>query len=218
MNKTQYLLELRRLLASLPVLERERAIEFYNNYFDEAGEENEAAVIEELGPPARLARQIIEQTPADGYASPRNSVPAAPACGAQGNAYSAPVQKKGMSGWLIALIIVVSLPVTLPLAGAAIGLLGGLAGVLIGVAAGLFGVALALVLFGAALAVSAVMGAAASGVPAALCIAGGGLALIGLGLLCAFALVWLVIAAVRLVRLIAHAVSGRLAKRKERME
>ena len=77
MNKTQYLLELRRLLASLPVLERERAIEFYNNYFDEAGEENEAAVIEELGPPARLARQIIEQTPADGYASPRNSVPVA---------------------------------------------------------------------------------------------------------------------------------------------
>lgn len=123
-----------------------------------------------------------------------------------------------MSGWLIALIIVVSLPVTLPLAGAAIGLLGGLAGVLIGVAAGLFGAALALVLSGAALAVSAVMGAAASGVPAALCIAGGGLALIGLGLLCAFALVWLVIAAVRLVRLIVHAVSGRLAKRKERME
>ena len=51
-------------------------------------------------------------------------MPVAPACGAQGNAYSAPVQKKGMSGWLIALIIVVSLPVTLPLAGAAIGLLG----------------------------------------------------------------------------------------------
>ena len=63
MNKTQYVLELRRLLASLPVLERERAIEFYNNYFDEAGEENEAAVIEELGPLRALPGRSLSRRP-----------------------------------------------------------------------------------------------------------------------------------------------------------
>lgn len=52
--------ELERLLKDIPAEEREEAIQYYNDYFDDAGEENEARVIEELGSPAQVARTILE--------------------------------------------------------------------------------------------------------------------------------------------------------------
>lgn len=50
--------ELERLLRDLPANEREEAIQYYNDYFDDAGEENEARIIEELGSPEQVARTI----------------------------------------------------------------------------------------------------------------------------------------------------------------
>lgn len=49
MNREGFLEGLARLLADIPENERQEALEFYNNYFDDAGPENEARVIEELG-------------------------------------------------------------------------------------------------------------------------------------------------------------------------
>ena len=59
MNKETYLQELRKGLKILPQYDREEAIEFYEEYFDEAGVENEAKVIEELGEPMILAKKIL---------------------------------------------------------------------------------------------------------------------------------------------------------------
>lgn len=59
MNKETYLQELRKGLKILPQYDREEAIEFYEEYFDEAGVENEAKVIEELGEPKILAKKIL---------------------------------------------------------------------------------------------------------------------------------------------------------------
>lgn len=59
MTKQKYLEELKRFLFGLPAEEREQALKYYEDYFEDAGEENEASVIEELGNPAVLAKQIM---------------------------------------------------------------------------------------------------------------------------------------------------------------
>ncbi len=64
MTRAEYLAELDSHLITLPREERDMALQFYNEYFDEAGPENEQAVIEELGKPYNLARSIIGETSA----------------------------------------------------------------------------------------------------------------------------------------------------------
>lgn len=64
MTRAEYLAELESNLVSLPKEERDMAVSFYSEYFDEAGEENEQAVIEDLGKPYALARSIIGETSA----------------------------------------------------------------------------------------------------------------------------------------------------------
>ena len=58
MNRTEYMRELDALLHGISKEEREEAMQYYNDYFDDAGSENEEKVIEELGSPAKLAETI----------------------------------------------------------------------------------------------------------------------------------------------------------------
>lgn len=58
MNRTEYLERLAFLLQDIPVEEREEALEYYKDYFEEAGPENEQKVIEELGSPEKVAAMI----------------------------------------------------------------------------------------------------------------------------------------------------------------
>ena len=51
MNREEFLSQLERLLYDIPAQEREEALEYYNGYFDDAGKEKEAEVIQELGSP-----------------------------------------------------------------------------------------------------------------------------------------------------------------------
>ena len=59
MNKKLFLDELHRLLSDLPPEERNQAIKYYEDYFDDAGAENEQQVIDELGTPQRF---FLEQS------------------------------------------------------------------------------------------------------------------------------------------------------------
>lgn len=58
MNRIEFMTELAALLQDVPVEERQEAMKYYNDYFDDAGEENEQRVIEELGSPSRVAATI----------------------------------------------------------------------------------------------------------------------------------------------------------------
>lgn len=58
MNREEYLKRLSFLLKDLPEEEIEDAIAYYENYFEEAGEEKEEQVIKELGSPEKIARMI----------------------------------------------------------------------------------------------------------------------------------------------------------------
>ena len=60
MNRKQFLYELEQLLKDIPDNERAEAIQYYNDYFDDAGAENEARVIEELESPEQVAETIRE--------------------------------------------------------------------------------------------------------------------------------------------------------------
>ncbi len=58
MDRKEFMERLERLLWNISDSEREEALQYYNDYFDDAGEENEARVIEELGGPDQVAQKI----------------------------------------------------------------------------------------------------------------------------------------------------------------
>ncbi len=58
MNRIEFMKQLERLLWDIPEQECRDAIDFYNAYFDDAGPENEAQVISELGSPGKVAAII----------------------------------------------------------------------------------------------------------------------------------------------------------------
>jgi len=59
MNRRDFIDELKRKLRKLPYDEIKEAVDYYEGYFDDAGEENEQAVLDELGSPSAVASQII---------------------------------------------------------------------------------------------------------------------------------------------------------------
>ena len=58
MNRVEFIQELERLLMDIPENDRMDAIAYYQDYFDEAGADNEAQVIRELGSPEKVADTI----------------------------------------------------------------------------------------------------------------------------------------------------------------
>ena len=48
MNRVEYMTRLASMFQDIPVEERQEAMKYYNDYFDEAGEENEEKVAAEL--------------------------------------------------------------------------------------------------------------------------------------------------------------------------
>ncbi len=58
MNRVEFMSQLEALLAEISQSEKEEAIQYYNDYFDDAGAENEEEVIRSLGTPAKVAETI----------------------------------------------------------------------------------------------------------------------------------------------------------------
>jgi len=97
MNRQEYLNALENELRKMPKAELSKVLEYYSEYFDEAGLENEQAAIEELGEPQMIASQIFTETAIKSMEEPVKSV------------------KGGLNTiWLIILAIFAS-PVALPL-------------------------------------------------------------------------------------------------------
>lgn len=58
MDRAEFMRRLSELLQDMPPAEREEAIQYYNDYIDDAGEGNEAEIIASLGTPEELAKSI----------------------------------------------------------------------------------------------------------------------------------------------------------------
>ena len=59
MTSQEYLNQLQKYLKKLPQSDYEDAMEYFTEYFADAGPENEPAVIEELGTPMIAAAEMI---------------------------------------------------------------------------------------------------------------------------------------------------------------
>ena len=98
MNRSEYMERLQHRLRRLPKEDYERAIAYFTEYFEEAGPEQEAQAIEDLGSPELAADQIIRDFAVENAAEPARDV------------------KKGFSALWIGILAVFAAPVALPLA------------------------------------------------------------------------------------------------------
>lgn len=152
MSRTEFLAELERLLSGLPEEERQAAVQYYADYFADAGEANEAGVIRELGSPEKVAESIKadyygtefdeakfdrrnymekygQRSEKAGEENGRNAEDTDSRAYAQDGVSNvneeqknAPWTSRGLKILLIALIVIVVWPVSLGLAGAVIGI------------------------------------------------------------------------------------------------
>ena len=60
MNRLEFMSELEGLLSNISDSERKEALKYYNDYFNDAGVENEQEVITSLGTPTKVANTIME--------------------------------------------------------------------------------------------------------------------------------------------------------------
>lgn len=58
MTKLEFMKELESLLLDIPLEERDEALQYYNGYFEDAGEDHEDEIIKELGSPSKVASII----------------------------------------------------------------------------------------------------------------------------------------------------------------
>jgi uncharacterized membrane protein len=127
MNRAEFLSQLEQHLVGISPDEIRDVIAYYNEYFDDAGPENEAKVINELISPYRLAAQIKAESAVRGLNE--NESP--------------PPMKNGISAiWWVALGIL-ALPIALPLVFGAFGVLIGLSAAAFGVIVALFAAGIA---------------------------------------------------------------------------
>lgn len=99
MNRAEFMRQLRLKLFRLPQEEIESAIEYYEEYFEEAGIENEQIVLQKLGSPEETASKILQD-----FADKKIQ-----------NSSITPSAKKGISALWFAILAVFSAPITLPL-------------------------------------------------------------------------------------------------------
>lgn len=171
MNRKQFMDTLRRELSKLPAGEVEDILTYYEEYFDEAGLENEDAVIRELGSPVKIASQMKANYAVKQIDSKKG--------------------KKGLSAIWWVLLGVLAAPIAVPVAFTAALTLFIIITVVIGLAiAAFFGIGMILVV-GIALVIAGITSVSA-GIGTALVGIGGGLALIGLVLALGFLVLFVV--------------------------
>ncbi len=160
MNRLEFMQRLEALLSDISRSEREEALQYYNDYLNDAGVENEQEVLDAMGTPEQLAKVIKEGLDDNGGQGEFTET------GYHNEAYEEEVknevvkkeEKKRLSGGMIALIVILCI-LAMPMLvaalsgifGAGVGILGGLLGLFVGTAAmgiALFVVALLLIGFG----------------------------------------------------------------------
>lgn len=102
MKKHEYMKALRRELHRLPRGDYDRAVEYFDEYFEDAGPEKEEQAIIDLGSPKEAARQIICDFAIENGEKPVKGV------------------KKGLNSVLVGVLAVCAAPIALPLLLAAV--------------------------------------------------------------------------------------------------
>ena len=158
MNRVEFMGQLERLLWDISESDRQDAIAYYNDYFDEAGADNEAQVIQKLGSPGKVAATIKAdlhtagneqgEYTERGYYDGRETVNQNPPVKRMDEERRSKHSKR-MTGTLLVILIVFASPILLGVGG---GLLGGLLGLICAV----FAVIVAVAVCGVALPIAGI--------------------------------------------------------------
>ncbi|WP_428768282.1 DUF1700 domain-containing protein [Treponema sp. HNW] len=178
MTKDEYLSLLRKELQALPHDEQEEAMNYYRSYFEDAGDENTASVIAELGAPEKLGAYIRSN-----FACVPGKSPYVREKGEGGKKRAAADKANGINMLLLILLLTVTFPVWGPVV---LGLLAAALGIIVAIIAVIFaGVIAAAALFVAGIVVVVTGISLFFSAPLiALLGLGAGLFLVGLALLC----------------------------------
>lgn len=198
MNREEFLRQLELLLTGISEEERADAMTFYRSYFEDAGEENEASIIEELGSPQKVAESIRKNlglgTESGGYYNTYANRDADYYRNVNNTINNLQGQKKKEDGgavtaiWII--VAVLTSPIWLTLLLALVSVIFGVIMALIGLAIGAAATMAALVITGFVLA-GVGIGFLFSGAPAVgFGLLGGGLIVLALGVLAVVLVVW----------------------------
>lgn len=128
MSRQEFFRRLEYLLRAIPENERNDALAYYNDYFDEAGVENEQRVIQELGSPEQVAQMILDDYERNRQGTYENA-------GKQRNGYTEKRSKTERILWIILLVLTspVWIGILIALFGVVIALLGSLFGITLGI-------------------------------------------------------------------------------------
>lgn len=134
MNRIEFMEKLAGLLQDIPEEDRIDALKYYNDYFDDAGSENEKNVIEELESPEKVAAKIKadreDQEGGNPVQKDENVYQDNETYTYNEEKENKPWTNKWLKLFLIAAIILVGCPIIIPVA---IGLVAAAAGILIAV-------------------------------------------------------------------------------------
>ena len=181
MSRKEFMEQLARLLGGISESERQEALDYYNSYFDDAGPENEAAVIQELGSPGKVAA-IIKADLADdggdfgeytekGYEDSR-------------------VRTEGQMPQTFEILVILASPILLGIGGGILGVILGAAGGIFGLVAGLLAGTLGCFLGGVGVVIAGIVKCFTAPV-LGLAVIGGGLIMMMIGMLLGLAFVWI---------------------------
>ncbi len=213
MSRDEFMVELEKELQDISQLERDNALLYYKNYFDDAGAENEADVISKLDSPRVIAQEIrrdlgesAKAAPAEAAAPAAPAAPAQPAAppaaaythpsgGADGSTgtdekakepfFSQNVEFLGMKlpVWALILLAVVFIPVILPVVSGIAGTAVGIVFGAVGCAIGFFAASVGLIIGGLVSLVTGIISAGTGELFNGILLSGAGLFLLGLGML-----------------------------------
>jgi uncharacterized membrane protein len=174
MKRKEFMEELENMLGNIQEGEKEEALQYYNDYFNEAGSENEENVIRELGTPAKVAaiiRTSLQENINEsgefsemGYSDPRFTLNYEVVDSIESSNYDSSNKyykttgrgrkyAKETSGGKIALIVILcilAIPIGIPL-------LGGLFGLVVGILGAVFGIFVAIASLAVALPITGVV-------------------------------------------------------------
>ena len=102
MNRIEYMNQLAHMLKRLPKEDYDKAMDYFNEYFDEAGPENEQQAIEDLGSPEAAANSIVMDLAIYNAKEPGKNM------------------KRGLKNIWVGILAIFAAPVAVPLAIAAV--------------------------------------------------------------------------------------------------
>lgn len=193
MNRTEFMKQLEMYLSGMPKNERDEALKYYIDYFNDAGPENEQSVIAEFGSPKQVADTILKEFGGKTQCDSNTTYTTYANTAYNNTTYNTvpPTKEKDNAAKILGIVLTIVLfPVWFPILASIFGVLFGFFMAAIAVFIAFACVTLVLILVGLLLVILGIMGLFSIPV-GGLWLAGVGAIMMALGILFLLATIWL---------------------------